>query len=119
MRLVLSFIQGNDRICVTFRCCRVLHQSTIRANTVSVLSSYLFNPTFTSATAKKVRPSEITTALRAQLESLSPLVTRATRDRDDDNWVRQGIRPENEAESWEDSLSDKLDRAKTSTERDP
>lgn len=63
-------------------------------------------------------PSEVTAALRARLESLSPLVTKATRDRDDDNWVRQGIRPENEAESWETSLRDRLDRAKTSAERD-
>jgi hypothetical protein len=63
-------------------------------------------------------PPELTSALKAQLESLSPLVTKSTRDRDDDDWVKMGIRPDNMVENWEQSLRDQLDHAKTSTERD-
>jgi len=63
-------------------------------------------------------PTELTAALRAQLESLSPLVSKSTRDRDDDDWVKTGIRPDNMIENWEKSLLDRLDHAKTSDERD-
>jgi hypothetical protein len=63
-------------------------------------------------------PPELTSALRAQLENLSPLVTTATRDREDDDWVRKGVRPDNMIENWEQSLRDRLDHAKTSAERD-
>jgi hypothetical protein len=63
-------------------------------------------------------PPELTTALKAQLESLGSLVTKATRDRDDDDWVRKGIRPDNMMENWEKALTDALDHAKTSAERD-
>ncbi|MGZ8844547.1 MAG: hypothetical protein ACXW18_12850 [Pyrinomonadaceae bacterium] len=63
-------------------------------------------------------PPEMTAALRAQLDALSALVTKATRDRDDDDWVRKDIRPDKFEENWEQSLLDQLDRAKTSAERD-
>jgi hypothetical protein len=63
-------------------------------------------------------PQELTTALKAQLETLDSLIAKATRDRDDDDWVRKGIRPDNEMANWEKSLLDRLDHAKTSDERD-
>ena len=63
-------------------------------------------------------PPELTTALKSQLETLGSLVAKATRDRDDDDWVRKGIRPDNQMANWEKSLLDRLDRAKTSDERD-
>jgi hypothetical protein len=63
-------------------------------------------------------PPELTVALRGQLEALSPLVGKGTRDRDDDDWVRTGIRPDKFEENWEQSLLDQLDRAKTPEQRD-
>lgn len=63
-------------------------------------------------------PPELTVALKAQLEGLTSLITKATRDRDDDDWVRHSIRPDNAEENYERSLRDQLDRAKTATERD-
>lgn len=63
-------------------------------------------------------PAELTNALRAQLESLSALTSKAVRDRDDDDLVREGIRPDKRMENWEQSLLDQLDHAKTSAERD-
>jgi hypothetical protein len=63
-------------------------------------------------------PAELTNALRAQLEALSSLTSKATRDRDDDDLVREGIRPDQRMEHWEQSLLDQLDHARTSAERD-
>ncbi len=63
-------------------------------------------------------PPAVTAALQAQLDALSALVTKATRDRDDDDWVRKDIRPDKFEENWEQSLLDQFDRAKTSAERD-
>jgi hypothetical protein len=63
-------------------------------------------------------PADLTAALRLQLESLSALVSKPTRDRDDDDMVRSGVRPNKMMENWEQSLLDRLDRAKTSAERD-
>lgn len=63
-------------------------------------------------------PAELTNALRAQLEALSALTSKATRDRDDDDLVREGIRPDERMEHWEQSLLDQLDHARTSAERD-
>jgi hypothetical protein len=63
-------------------------------------------------------PATLTAALRIQLESLSALVSKSTRDRDDDDMVRSGIRPDKMMENWEQSLLDRLDHAKTSAERD-
>jgi hypothetical protein len=63
-------------------------------------------------------PAELTNALRAQLEALSSLTSKSTRDRDDDDLVREGIRPDKRMENWEQSLLDQLDRARTSADRD-
>jgi hypothetical protein len=63
-------------------------------------------------------PAELTALLKAQLETLSSLITKETRYRDDDDFVRQGIRPDNMMQTWENQLHDRLDHAKTSTERD-
>jgi len=63
-------------------------------------------------------PPELTSALRSQAEALSPVVSQATRDRDDDDWVHMGMRPDKVEENREQSLLDRLDRAKTSDERD-
>ena len=63
-------------------------------------------------------PVELTAALKAQLETLSPLTSKETRDRDDDDMVRTGIRPDKMMDNWEQSLLDQLDHAKTSAERD-
>jgi hypothetical protein len=63
-------------------------------------------------------PADLTAALRVQLESLSALVSKSTRDRDDDDMVRNGIRPDKMMENWEQSLLDRVDRTKTSAERD-
>jgi hypothetical protein len=63
-------------------------------------------------------PPELTASLKVQLESLSALVTNATRDRDDDDLVRKGIRLDNMMENWEQFVRDRLDHAKNSTERD-
>lgn len=63
-------------------------------------------------------PPEMTSALRTQAEALSTLVSKETRDRDDDDWVRMRVRPDRFEQNWEQSLLDQLDRAKTSAERD-
>jgi hypothetical protein len=63
-------------------------------------------------------PPELTASLKAQLETLQSLVSNSTLERDDDDWVKMGIRPDKMAENLEASLLDKLDHAKTSTERD-
>jgi hypothetical protein len=63
-------------------------------------------------------PVEMTNALRARLEVLSSLTSKAVRDRDDDDLVREGIRPDKRMENWEQSLLDQLDHARNSAERD-
>jgi hypothetical protein len=63
-------------------------------------------------------PVELTNALRARLEVLSALTSKAVRDRDDDDLVREGIRPDQRMENWEQSLLDQLDHARNSAERD-
>lgn len=152
------------------------------ANTVSLLSSYIFTPqlfitfdrnggTSTSSMARQTPPPAVTTELRtaffrvaaqilmrplappaqdqttsgiqgkylilkrlmplfdqfapkqtaelmnAQLAGLSANVTDEIRKRDDES-MRSGIRPEEEPADTEQSLRDRIDRAKTSTERD-
>src|SRR6185503_2584805 len=61
---------------------------------------------------------ELTAAAKVQLEGLTSLVTKDTRDREDDDWVKTGIRPANMDENYEQSLRNQLDREKTSTMRD-
>ena len=63
-------------------------------------------------------PLELTAAVKAQLENLTALITKATRDRDDDDWVKTGIRPDKMDENYEQSLRTQLDHAQTSDERD-
>lgn len=67
---------------------------------------------------EQLAPAELTAALRAQVENLTSLVSKATRDRDDDDLVKSGIRPDNQMENYEKQLRDRLDHAKTSDERD-
>jgi len=62
-------------------------------------------------------PPEITEPLRAQLNALNATVSDDTRNRNDE-WLGRGIRPEKPAEEREQSLLDRIDRAKTSAERD-
>jgi hypothetical protein len=63
-------------------------------------------------------PPELTAAVKGQMESLTALITGATRNREDDDWVKTGIRPDNMEENYEKSLFNQLEHAKTSTERD-
>ena len=67
---------------------------------------------------EQLAPAELTAALRAQVENLGPLVSKSTRDRDDDDLVKSGIRPDNQMENYEKQMLDQLDHAKTSDERD-
>jgi hypothetical protein len=62
-------------------------------------------------------PKPTTEMMRGQLAALSPSVREGTRKRDDDN-MRRGIRPEEEPAEKEQSLLDRISRAKTSAERD-
>ncbi|HET9478401.1 MAG TPA: hypothetical protein VFO72_03590 [Pyrinomonadaceae bacterium] len=61
-------------------------------------------------------PAEMVESLRAHLNALNAIVSENTRRRDDD--VNRGIRPEKPAEEREQSLLNRIDRAKTSAERD-
>ncbi|HXT63801.1 MAG TPA: hypothetical protein VN696_12260, partial [Pyrinomonadaceae bacterium] len=56
-------------------------------------------------------------AVRTQMEALTNLVPEDARDRDD-NPLREGIRPPQSSEDREKSLLNRIDRAKTSEERD-
>jgi len=58
-----------------------------------------------------------TDMIRGQLASLSASVREETRKRDDD-MMRRGIRPEEEPADTEQSLLDRISRARTSEERD-
>lgn len=62
-------------------------------------------------------PPEMTESLRAQLNALTTTVSDDTRNRDDE-YVGRGIRPDKPAEEREQSLLDRIERAKTSAERD-
>jgi hypothetical protein len=63
-------------------------------------------------------PRELAEAIRAQAEALAQAVPEDARRRDDDDSVREGIRPPQSSEDREKALRDRLDRAKTSEERD-
>ena len=56
-------------------------------------------------------------SLRGHLNALNTLVSDNTRRRDDE-WIGKGIKPEKPAAEKEQSLLDRLDRAKTSADRD-
>jgi hypothetical protein len=62
-------------------------------------------------------PRQLVESLRAQLESLTALVQEDVRDRDDES-LRKGIQPEQRSADLEQSLLDRIDRVKTSAERD-
>jgi hypothetical protein len=56
-------------------------------------------------------------AVRGHLNALNAVVSDQTRRRDDE-WIGKGIKPEKPAAEREQSLLDRLERAKTSAERD-
>ena len=62
-------------------------------------------------------PATTTEMIRGQLSALSAAVREEIRKRDDD-MMKRGILPEDEPEGTEQSLLDRVDRAKTSAERD-
>lgn len=63
-------------------------------------------------------PQEMTTALKAQLEALSSIASSNARERNDE-WLNRGLNPEKtDSTDREQSLLDRIDRAKTSAERD-
>jgi len=63
-------------------------------------------------------PKEITEQLRGEMAVLGQGTNRDMRDDDDDNPIQRGITPDRKAEDIEKSLLDRIDRAKTSAERD-
>jgi hypothetical protein len=62
-------------------------------------------------------PKPTTDMLNGQLAALSSSVREEARKRDDE-WMRSGIRPDEEPATTEQSLLDRIARAKTSAERD-
>src|SRR5256884_170722 len=62
-------------------------------------------------------PKETTDAVRAEMEALASGLPENLRQRDDDS-MRLGIRPPQSSEDREKALLDRIDRAKTSAERD-
>ena len=66
---------------------------------------------------EKYAPQETTSALRTQLETLASVATNSARQRDEES-VNRGLGPEKPTSDREQSLLDRIDRAKTSAERD-
>jgi len=62
-------------------------------------------------------PPVMVESLRAHLNALNATVSDETRNRNDE-WLSRGIRPEKPAEEKEQALLDRIERAKTSAERD-
>lgn len=62
-------------------------------------------------------PKEMTDALRGQMEAIGNGLPDGLRQRDDDS-LRQGIRPPEASADREKALLDRIDRAKTSEQRD-
>ena len=62
-------------------------------------------------------PKEICDALRAQMDALSTGMPNELRQRDDE-WLREGIRPQKSSEDRQQAILDQIDHAKTSAERD-
>lgn len=62
-------------------------------------------------------PKEMTEGLNGQMQALAQAVPEETQQLDDDT-VREGIRPPQSGEDREKFLRDRIDRAKTSQERD-
>lgn len=61
---------------------------------------------------------EITEQLRTEMAVLGQGVERDVREADDENPIQRGITPERKSEDVEKSLLDRIERAKTSEERD-
>lgn len=62
-------------------------------------------------------PAEMVESLRTHLNAMNTVVSEGTRIRDDE-WVNRGVRPEKPAEDRERALLNRIERAKTSAERD-
>lgn len=62
-------------------------------------------------------PAGMADSLRAHLNALNTVVSEETRTRDEE-WIGRGVRPDKPAEEKEQSLLDRIDRAKTAEERD-
>jgi hypothetical protein len=62
-------------------------------------------------------PADMLESVRGHLNALNAIVSDQTRRRDEE-WIGKGIKPENPAAEREQSLLDRLDRARTSAERD-
>lgn len=62
-------------------------------------------------------PAEIVESLRGHMNALNAIVSDDTRRRDEE-WINKGIKAEKPAAEKEQALLDRLERAKTSTERD-
>lgn len=62
-------------------------------------------------------PKDMVEALRGQLNALNAVVSENARRRDDE-WLNRGVKPEKPAAEVEQAMLDRIDRAKTSTERD-
>ena len=62
-------------------------------------------------------PAGMVDSLRASLNALSALVPEGTRRRDDE-WMSRGVKPDKPAEDREQAILDRIDRAKTSADRD-
>jgi hypothetical protein len=62
-------------------------------------------------------PQETTTALRGQLEALASVASNNAKQRDDES-LNRGLAPEKPGSDREQLLLDRIDRAKTSAERD-
>jgi hypothetical protein len=62
-------------------------------------------------------PAEMVESLRGQLNALNTVATESARRRDDE-WINTGVRPEKPVADRERELLDRLDRAKTSSDRD-
>jgi hypothetical protein len=62
-------------------------------------------------------PAEMVESLRAHLNALNAVVSETTRKRDDE-WMNKGVKPDKPAEEMEQSILDRIERAKTSAERD-
>ncbi|HXI26332.1 MAG TPA: hypothetical protein VNG71_20935, partial [Pyrinomonadaceae bacterium] len=62
-------------------------------------------------------PKELTDAVRTQMDAMSNLVSEDTR-KQDDNTLREGILPAMSAADREKAMLDRVDRAKTSDQRD-
>ena len=63
-------------------------------------------------------PKEITEQLRGEMAVLGQGTDADVRDQDDDDQIQRGVGPDRKAEDAEKSLLDRIDRAKTSAERD-